>query len=472
MTWTQPYADMPEGFAVEQLPEGPAAGHVPELVFWNETLAAELGLELEAEVWSGARVPAGTRPVALAYAGHQFGHLAMLGDGRAVLIGGREAREQVMDVQLKGSGRTPFARGGDGRAALGPMLREALFSEAMHALGVPTTRTLAVATTGREVHRPGLPPAWSGPGAVLTRVASSHLRVGTFVLASNADAGAVASGADPAHLRAVADCAIARHDPDLTDQPGRYGELLRRIVRRQAGLVARWMSLGFVHGVLNTDNVAVSGETIDYGPCAFLDRFDSRAVFSAIDRQGRYAYGRQPEITGWNLGRLAESMLPLLATGRGEDAAVDEAQAALDTFVPQFADASEEAYRLKLGLDVAEPPLVGALLEVMEAGSLDYTGTFRQLADAEVGALPHALQPWAERWAQREPDRTVMRGVNPTVIPRSHHVEAVLEDAVVRDDLTGFDSLLTACRRPFEVHPRWSTTPGAAAPTCTTHCGT
>ena len=463
MTWSQPYASLPAAMRVLQVPEG-AVGE-PGIMFWNEGLANDLGLERDARVWSGSVVPDRAEPVALGYAGHQFGHLAMLGDGRAVLLGGRGLAPEgrVVDVQLKGSGRTPFARGGDGRAALGPMLREALFSEAMHALGVPTTRTLAVTTTGREADRRGMPAAWQGPGAVLTRVASSHLRVGSFVLASHM--ARQAPPGEPGALAAVADLAIARHDPDLSSADDRYPRLLERIVQRQARLVAAWMSLGFVHGVLNTDNVAVGGETIDYGPCAFLDAHDAGAVFSSIDRQGRYAYGNQPGITQWNLMRLAEAMLPLLG---GEAEAV--ATAALDAFATDYDAALAEAFRLKLGLREPDGELVEDLLARMQARRLDHTETFRVLSE-DPGSCGEALGEWLPRWRALNPDLAAMRAVNPATVPRTHHVDAVLE-AAVGGDLTGFEDLLAACRRPFEAHPRWSAAPGAGAAVGATFCGT
>ncbi len=464
-----------------QRPEGPAAGHVPRVAFFQDELAAELGLDRDdVGLFAGAETPPADacEPVALAYAGHQFGNLAMLGDGRAVLLGGRDSARGVLDVQLKGSGRTPFSRGGDGRAALGPMLREALFSEAMHALGVPTTRTLAVVTHGREADRRGLPPAWSGEGAVLTRVAASHLRVGTFVLAAHLG---------PEALAATLDEAIRRHDPDLAGLPvpERALAFLKRVIGRQAALVAQWMSLGFVHGVLNTDNVAVSGETIDYGPCAFINGYVPGAVFSSIDRAGRYRLGAQPSVTAWNLARLAEALLPLLA--ETPEAGVASAEDALDG----FGSAYEQAFHARLGVKLGLPGDAGAgdaalftkLFDAMQADRLDWTRTFRRLAgeggDASLGSP--ALAAWLPRWRTRlgaETDRMIvereerMLAVNPATVPRSHHAAAALTALLVDGDRAAFGSFLGACRTPFTQDDRWSAPPPADAAPVPTFCGT
>ncbi|BAM05325.1 protein adenylyltransferase SelO family protein [Phycisphaera mikurensis] len=473
MSWTSPYDALPDAMRTAWAPEGPADGHTPRLVFWNAPLAAELGLEADAAVWSGGRVPEDAAPAALAYAGHQFGSLAMLGDGRAVLLGGRRLAGREADVQLKGSGPTPYGRGGDGRAALGPMLREALFSESMHALGVPTTRTLAVATTGREASRPGLPPAWTGGGAVLTRVAASHLRVGTFVLAAHHG---------PAVLGGVLRLAAARHDPDLlagdASEPELADAFLRRVIARQAALVAGWMSLGFVHGVLNTDNVAVSGETIDYGPCAFVGRFSPEAVFSSIDRRGRYAYGNQPGITAWNLARLAEALLPLL--GDDEGAQIAAAEDALACFGPAYGAALDRAAAAKLGGVADAATLYAELLALMAEERLDFTGTFRHLSGDAAAPAPAGggFAAWAARWRDRfgSPEAVAgaqarMRRVNPATVPRSAHAEAALGAANAGDEAP-FLGLLGACQKPFERDAAWSAVPAVDLPVPPTFCGT
>lgn len=483
MTWLPRYTRLPADMRPAQAPEGPAAGHQPRLVFFQESLGAAVGLPPDAALFAGAAPAVGDgrpEPVALAYAGHQFGNLAMLGDGRAVLLGGRASPQGdatgVVDVQLKGSGRTPFSRGGDGRAGLGPMLREALFSEAMHALGVPTTRTLAVATTGRVADRRGLPPAWAGEGAVLTRVARSHLRVGSFVLAAHL-------GPEP--LAGVLDEAVAAHDPDLAalEPAEKAAAFLARVIERQAALVAQWMSLGFVHGVLNTDNVAVSGETIDFGPCAFLDVFDPGAVFSSIDRGGRYAFGQQPAVTQWNLGRLAEALLPLMAPEPAD--AVPAAEDALARFAPAFESAHRARLRAKLGLGLspgppAEEPDDGALVEdlltAMRAHRLDWTDTFRRLAE---GDPPPELSTWSPRWTARlarEGDPQAahqrMRRVNPATVPRNHHVAEALTRWVTDDDPHEFNHLLAACREPFQRDSTCSSPPEESARPLATFCGT
>ena len=477
--WLPLYGRLPAEMRPVQAPEGPAPGHEPRLAFFQEELAAELGLaDAPASLFAGGTLPPPGRvqPVALAYMGHQFGNLAVLGDGRAVLLGGRRGPRGVVDVQLKGSGRTPFSRGGDGRAALGPMLREALFSEAVHALGVPTTRTLAVATTGRVADRRGLPPVWAGPGAVLTRVATGHLRVGTFVLAAHLG---------PDALGATLDEAVARHDPDLAggvDAAAKALGLLRRVVERQAALVAHWASLGFVHGVLNSDNVSVGGETIDYGPCAFVDAFDRDAVFSSIDRGGRYRLSQQPAVTGWNLTRFAEALLPLLHPEPPDppdpEAAVALAEEALAGFGPAYERAYGRRMRAKLGLAEereGDAALIASLLDALQADRADWTSAFRHLAGDPGAAAPGgaAFAAWRPRWERRlgGPAPAGLLGVNPATVPRSHHAAAAIE-AAIGGDPTDFQGLLAACRRPFERHPRWSRPPAGAAPPVPTFCGT
>ncbi|MBD2867500.1 protein adenylyltransferase SelO [Paenibacillus arenilitoris] len=432
----------------------------PKLIVVNGPLAASLGLSAEAlgseegaAVLAGNRAPEGALPLAQAYAGHQFGHFTMLGDGRALLLG-----EQMtpagdrFDIQLKGSGRTPYSRGGDGRAALGPMLREYIISEAMHALGIPTTRSLAVASTGETVMREtGL------PGAVLTRVAASHLRVGTFQFA--------ASRGSEEDLRALADYAIERHYPFVAADGSRYLSLLREVVKRQASLIAKWQLVGFVHGVMNTDNMAISGETIDYGPCAFMDAFDPATVFSSIDANGRYAYANQPPIGAWNLARFAEALLPLLH--EDEDEAVKLAEEALSAFAELYHRNWLAGMRAKLGLfheDEQDEALVKELLRMMRENRADYTNTFVALTfdrPEDTGlSCDKSFADWLERWRGRrggQPEtetasRAMMQASNPAVIPRNHRVEEALE-AAQNGDLGVMERLLAALADPFAHSP-------------------
>ena len=427
----------------------------PHLLVLNERLARELGLDPEwlagaegRRLLVGNLVPAGSTAVAQAYAGHQFGgYSPRLGDGRALLLGEITAPDgRTYDLHLKGSGRTPFARGGDGLAAVGPMLREYVISEAMHALGVPTTRSLAVSATGSTVQR-----ETSLPGAVLARVASSHLRVGTFQYAA-------ASG-DPDLLRRLADHAIARHHPDAGEAEHPYRALLEAVVAAQARLVAGWMLVGFIHGVMNTDNVTISGETIDYGPCAFLDAFDPSTVYSSIDRGGRYAYGNQPLVAEWNLARLAEAMLPLLDPDEKEAVAV--AVASLETFRPQYGAAWSAGMRAKLGLgdDVPEDvvaPLVDELLTLLRDEHVDYTSFFRGLVPAAAAPRPFvvlsALDAWRQRWHALGPDAALMKRANPVYVPRNHLVEESLA-AATSGDLGPLRQLLDAVTSPYEERP-------------------
>lgn len=493
-----------------QLPETyvpwkPVPVKAPHLLFFNRALALELGLDADAlagpeggAVFAGNTVPDGAEPIAQAYAGHQFGGFSpKLGDGRAVLLGEViDSRGKRRDVALKGSGRTPFSRGGDGRAAVGPMLREALVSEAMHALGIATTRSLAVAATGESVIRDRVL-----PGAVLTRVAASHLRVGTFQF--------FAARGDYDRLRQVADYTIARHDPGLADRPDRYLELLDAVARRQARLIAQWMNVGFIHGVMNTDNMALSGETIDYGPCAFLEAFDPATVFSSIDGQGRYAYGNQPGIARWNLARFAETLVPLIA-GSDDDAAIKQTVArvlvVIDAFPGWYDAALRAGQRDKLGL--AGEPISGAddatvaqladdWLALLHDQRVDFTLAWRRLADAASGdaaplrALfgePGTLEAWLDRWQAcsaaldaaggpgGEARAGRMRRVNPLVIPRNHLVEEALEAASERNDLGPFESMLAAIRQPFEDDPasaRYAEpAPAAVTASYQTFCGT
>jgi serine/tyrosine/threonine adenylyltransferase len=437
----------------------------PSLLYLNEPLAAELGLDLPAlrgeagaAVFAGNRVPEGAEPLAQAYAGHQFGGFSpQLGDGRALLLGEViDRRGQRRDIALKGSGRTPFSRGGDGRAAVGPMLREVLVGEAMHALGVPTTRALAVAATGEWVER-----EQRLPGAVLTRVAASHLRVGSFQY--------FAARGEHDKLAQLLAHALERHDPDLAGRDDAAMALLERVARRQAALVARWMGLGFIHGVMNTDNMTISGETIDYGPCAFIDAYDPAAVFSSIDHQGRYAYGRQPGIARWNLARLAEALLPLVP--EEPDAAVARATAVIDAFPGWYEAAWLAVWRAKLGLraepahDEEDRRLAEAWLGLLQAQRADFTTSNRALAAAAAGdeaplrqrlVEPEALDGWLARWRVRLEGDTAaaarIAAANPRVVPRNHQVEAALA-AASGGDLSPFEALLAALLRPFDEDP-------------------
>jgi uncharacterized protein YdiU (UPF0061 family) len=444
----------------------------PRLLVLDETLATELGLDpawlRSAEglaLLVGRDVPDGATPVAQAYSGHQFGGFSpRLGDGRALLLGElSDAGGTVRDLHLKGSGRTPFARGGDGLAVIGPMLREYIVSQAMHALGVPTTRSLAVVATGRSVQRDTLL-----PGAILARVASSHLRVGSFQYAR-------VTG-DTELLRRLADHAISRHHAEAAQADRPYLALFEAVLAAQADLVARWMLVGFVHGVMNTDNMTISGETIDYGPCAFMNAYDPATVYSSIDTQGRYAYANQPRIAPWNLARFGETLLPLLADD--SDAALAMANESLQTFQPRFAAALLEGLRRKLGLftnEDGDATLADDLLKAMAANQADFTLTFRRLGDAaadptkDAGVRDHFLDPaafdaWAVRWRERlarEPQggaarRAAMHAANPVYIPRNHRVEAVLAAAIEHDDYTPFEEMMTVLAHPFEERPEFA----------------
>ncbi len=424
-------------------------------MIFNHRLAESMGLDAaaladqgSAALFCGTALPEGALPIAEAYAGHQFGHFTMLGDGRAMLLGEHLMPDgRRVDIQLKGSGPTPYARRGDGRAALGPMLREYLISEAMHALGIPTTRSLAVATTGEPVYREEVL-----PGAVLTRVADSHLRVGTFQYAAGID--------DPQALKALADYTIERHYPASMQEENPYLALLHAVIQRQAGLIAQWMQVGFIHGVMNTDNMAISGETIDYGPCAFMDSYAAMTVFSSIDRQGRYAFGNQPPIAQWNLTRFAETLLPLLHPDT--EAAIRLAEDALYGFVHQYEQAWLTGMRAKLGLLVPmddDVELVRQLLTLMQQDARDYTNTFRELTTTRDLANASAeMQAWLSRWRARLESQSsapaaleeAMRLANPTVIPRNHQVEAALSAAVSTGDLGPFERLLKVLQKPFE----------------------
>jgi len=452
------YARLPETFFVRL---NPLPVRAPNFIVFNAPLAQSLGLNPEslmddegAAVFAGNKIPEGAEPIAQAYAGHQFGYFTMLGDGRAVLLGEQiTPRGERFDIQFKGSGRTPFSRNGDGRAALGPMLREYIISEALYALGIPTTRSLAVVTTGEPVFR-----ETTLQGAILTRTAASHIRVGTFEYA--------AARSNPEGIRTLADYTIRRHFPDPASGGNPYLALLEAVMERQASLVARWLAVGFIHGVMNTDNMSLCGETIDFGPCAFLDAYDPNTVFSSIDHHGRYAYGRQPQIANWNLARFAETLLPLLHEDQQE--AVSMATAAVSGFPDTFRRYWLAGMRAKLGLSNQEAhdgALVEELLGCMQRHGADFTNTFRELA---TGSLPEAsvfrapdFTQWFERWQarlKRQPHgwdaaRRLMSAHNPAVIPRNHRVEEALAAAVERADLSVMQNLLDVLSRPYQDPP-------------------
>jgi uncharacterized protein YdiU (UPF0061 family) len=484
------YARLPERMFA-RLPPTPVAS--PRLIRLNDALARHLRLDPVklaspegVAVLAGNRVPQSGEPLAMAYAGHQFGNFVpQLGDGRAILLGEVVDVDGVRrDIQLKGSGPTPFSRNGDGRAALGPVLREYIVSEVMVSLGIPTTRSLAAVMTGEIVRREK-----PLPGAVLTRVASSHIRVGTFqYFAVRADVDAI---------RHIADHVIARHYPEATGAVNRYQALLESVIGRQADLIARWLHVGFIHGVMNTDNMSIAGETIDYGPCAFMDSYDPATVYSSIDSGGRYAYGNQPRIAQWNLARLAEALLPVL--DEDKDTAVKNANEALNGFGPRFEAAYAEGLRRKLGLLQALPDdmsLAQGLLDCMAQNKADFTLTFRRLceaaaapeADAGVRELftdPATYDAWAEAWRRRlvgdgavavQQRMSVMRTANPAVIPRNHLVEEAISAAVNNGDFGPFEELIAALARPYDDLPstlaRYAGPPRPDQVVRQTFCGT
>lgn len=479
------FHDSMEGFYAPAEAAKPAA---PKLLVFNHMLAKELGLEATdttdaqlAAVFSGVKMPSGANPLAFAYAGHQFGHFSpQLGDGRALLLGEILAPDGArFDIQLKGSGPTAFSRNGDGKAAIGPVLREYLVSEAMAAMGVPTTRALAAVATGDRVQRER-----THPGAVLTRVASSHIRVGTFQFF------AAHFGAD--HVTQLSDYSIRRHFPDLAGTANPYLALLDRVTGLQCELVSHWLGAGFIHGVMNTDNVAISGETIDYGPCAFMDRFSANAVFSSIDANGRYAFGRQPQIMHWNMARFAEALLPAIHRVSPDD--VEAAKAVVDAIPARFRAIWHARVRMKLGLvngagDDSE--LIDALFDELEKHEVDYTSFFRALAMLLRGdgtmlegllPAPDAMAPWIAEWWDRIAHDTAgpievaaaMDAVNPLYVPRNHQVEAALA-AAEAGDLEPWLRLLEVVRHPFAERPEWADlqqpAPADSAP-YTTFCGT
>jgi len=477
------YTMLPKPFYTKQ---NPTPVRSPKLVIFNEALAQSLGLnpvalqsEAGVEVFAGNQVPEGSSPLAQAYAGHQFGHINMLGDGRAILLGEQITHKgERVDIQLKGSGRTPFSRGGDGRATLGPMLREYIISEAMHALGIPTTRSLAVVSTGETVIREtGL------PGAILTRVAASHIRVGTFQYA--AGKGGDDNGAD---LRALADYTIERHYPEIKKDEHRYLSFLKEVIKRQAKLISKWQLVGFIHGVMNTDNMTISGESIDYGPCAFMNEYDPTTVFSSIDTQGRYAYGNQPAIGGWNLARFAESLIPLLHDN--EEEAVKLAQDAISDYPEQYRRNWVMGMRAKLGLfheAREDEALIENLLSMMKKYRADFTNTFRALTydNKDHSSLFQSKEfiEWNQEWQERvsnqeeseDASRELMRSNNPVVIPRNHKVEEALEAAVNDGDYHVMENLLKVLASPYEPSSdkdEYCTLPAPSAKPYRTFCGT
>ncbi|MBM7702956.1 protein adenylyltransferase SelO [Metabacillus iocasae] len=470
------YANLPNVFFSE-MKLNPVES--PEIVVVNKPLADSLGLhaeKLRVEELAGNEVPEGGFALAQAYAGHQFGHFAMLGDGRAMLLGEQITPDnERFDIQLKGSGRTPYSRGGDGRAGLGPMLREYIISEAMHGLGIPTTRSLAVVTTGQSVFRQTVQ-----QGAILTRVASSHLRVGTFQYAANW------GGVE--HLQTLADYTLERHFPGAEKADNRYLFLLEQVIKRQADLIAKWQLVGFIHGVMNTDNMALSGETIDYGPCAFMDTYDLDTVFSSIDVQGRYAYGNQPRMAGWNLARFAESLLPLL--NDDQEQAVKMAQEAVLTFPDLYREKWLAGMRSKLGLfkeEEGDKEFVEELLSMMQKHKADYTNTFRALTfnkpEDTVLDGKEEFANWYKAWQERlnqqaqskEDAHELMKRVNPAVIPRNHRVEEALE-AAENGDRTVMEKLLNVLSNPYAHTPEqeeYTTPPDPAyCSSYQTFCGT
>ena len=451
----------------------------PKVVIFNQKLAEEMGLDLthfngqqKAGLLAGNLIPEGCTPFAQAYAGHQFGNFTMLGDGRAIILGEHlSSSGKRFDIQYKGSGRTPYSRGGDGRAALGPMLREYIISEAMHSLGIPTTRSLAVVSTGETVYRED-----ELPGAILNRIASSHIRVGTFQFAALHQEKTIS--------QSLMDYTIDRHFPESKDHENKALALLDQVMKLQADLITHWMRVGFIHGVMNTDNMALSGETIDYGPCAFMDSFDPSTVFSSIDHQRRYAYANQPVMAHWNLARLAESLLPLIHENR--ETAIELAEDSLKAFEELYKSKWLEMMGNKLGLTKIEDQdeeLITELLDLMHEYSADYTNTFLDLGQKELPAeefyISEDFSNWHNRWVKRLQQEggdsfALMRSVNPAVIPRNHKVEEALQ-AAERDDLTPFHHLLEAVTNPYEsgeyLKP-YQTPPNPKEKVLQTFCGT
>ena len=474
------YAKLPKSFFTIQKPTSVSS---PKLIVLNHPLATSLGLNVQAmesndgvEVFAGNQIPEGSVPLAQAYAGHQFGHFNMLGDGRALLLGEQiTPKGERVDIQLKGSGRTPYSRGGDGRAAVGPMLREYIISEAMYALGIPTTRSLAVVKTGDPIIREKLL-----PGAILTRVATSHLRVATFQYA--AEWGTVEE------LKSLADYTLKRHFSNDKSDQNPYLFLLKEVIKRQAELIAKWQLVGFIHGVMNTDNMSISGETIDYGPCAFMDDYNPATVFSSIDTEGRYAYGNQPYIGGWNLARFAETLLPLLHDNKEE--ALKLAQDEISKFTDLYHKNWMDGMRLKLGIfneEQQDESLFEGLLSIMQKYGADYTNTFRALTfdkftDMDIFASEPFAQ-WHKLWQTRigrqeqtkESSHQLMKSSNAALIPRNHRVEEALEAAEKQGDYSVMERLLKVLSNPYAhstEQDEYSTLPVQCNQPYRTFCGT
>jgi len=479
------YAELPEIFYRNQSPETPPS---PQMVIFNHGLAEMLGLNTEklktaAQLFSGAGLPHGAKPISQAYAGYQFGHFAMLGDGRAVLLGEQIAPNGLkFDIQLKGSGKTPFSRGGDGYAALSPMLREYIISEAMHSLGIPTTRSLAVAFTGKSVIREKIQTNCKGQqfaqrtinhGAVLTRVASSHIRVGTF--------NYISAFGTLEDTRILADYSINRHFPELQDEKNKYTLLLREVARLQASLIAKWQLTGFIHGVMNTDNMAISGETIDFGPCAFMDTYSPDTVFSSIDTAGRYAYENQPKIGAWNLSRFADSILPLIHEKK-EDA-IAQANKEIEYYWKCYNANWLNGMRTKLGIVNAESDdilIITEFMDLMAAHKIDYTSTFRMLSFPIEETSPLLGIPdftiWREKWQSRvkrqaENPMDIMKKHNPAIIPRNYRVEEALE-AAEQGDFSVMHNLLAVLCNPYEDCEEYAQPPALTNRNYKTFCGT
>ncbi|MCT4619181.1 MAG: YdiU family protein [Marinisporobacter sp.] len=474
------YARLPKSFFTTL---NPTPVRLPKLIIFNHSLAKFLGINVQTlknndgvEMLAGNHIPEGALPLAQAYAGHQFGYFTMLGDGRALLMG-----EQItplgerLDIQLKGSGETPYSRGGDGRATLGPMLREYIISEAMYGLGIPTTRSLAVVTTGESVVR-----ETDLPGAILTRVAASHMRVGTFQY--------VSKWGTVEELRILADYALQRHFQGFDAVENPYLFLLQEVIKRQAALIAKWQLVGFIHGVMNTDNMTISGETIDYGPCAFMDTYDPATVFSSIDTHGRYAYGNQPHIAAWNLARFAETLLPLIHDS--QEQAIKLAEDAISDFTKLYYHNWLAGMRSKLGIfneELQDESLIEQLLSMMKKYGADYTNTFRaltfdKLEDMDLFDTTEFTQ-WYELWKRRldrqqesrDCSHQLMKNSNPAIIPRNHRVEEALEAAVKQGDYCVMERLLDVLVSPYDHSPEqanYATLPPPSTSPYRTFCGT
>lgn len=474
------YIHLPEKFYTRQNPTPVSS---PKLVILNEELAKYLGLDIQAlkgkdgvDILSGNSVPKGASPIAQAYAGHQFGHFTMLGDGRVLLLGEQiSPKGERFDIQLKGSGRTPYSRGGDGRAPLGPMLREYIISEALKGLGIPTTRSLAVVSTGEIIIR-----QTPLPGGILTRVASSHIRIGTFQY--------ISAYGSVEELQILAEYTLQRHFPDVAGDGDRYIKLLRKVISLQAELIAKWQLVGFIHGVMNTDNMAISGESIDFGPCAFMDSYDPKTVFSSIDHFGRYAYGNQPKIAAWNLARFAETLLPLLHDD--EDKAIEMANEEIRNFFKIYNGFWLNGMRKKLGMfgeEAEDESIIMDLLSIMEKYKADFTNTFRaltidQLCGMELFSTSEFAQ-WKEKWQARlnrhgrskEEVKQLMKENNPAIIPRNHRVEEALEAAVKRGDYSVMKRFLNVLSNPYAYsaeQEEYSKLPPPSTEPYRTFCGT